>query len=57
VQPLEEDHQAAGLLGEGVVIEGEEAADVDEAVLLGGDRAPVGDGAELAEDVGDDRLA
>ena len=40
-------------LGQRVVVHGQEAADVGQAVLLGAHRAAVGEGGHLAHDVGD----
>jgi len=53
VETFVDDDHVTGLLGDGVVVDGEEAAYVDEAVLLAGHGAAVGVRADLFEDVAD----
>ena len=52
-EALGQDEQVAAALGERVVVHGQPAADVGQAVLLGAHRHAVGEGGHLADDVGD----
>ena len=52
-EALGEDQEVPALLGEGVVVEREPAADVRQAILLRGHRHAVGEGRHLADDVRD----
>ena len=56
-EPLGQDQQGVGPLGQGVVVQGQPAADVAHRVLLGAHRHAVGQAGHLADDVGHRPLA